>query len=213
MIVHDVVQRSPQWTALRTGRLGGSQAAAMLATTGKGEAASRRQLRVQIALEQLTGRSQDTGYQTAAMREGIAREPLARAAYEAATGQLVTEVGYVSHDTLAVGGSPDGFLDGGGLVELKCPTAATHLESLATGAVPDAYAKQLLHLFFVTGAHFADFVSFSPDFPPALQLQIVRVVRDEAQVALYARLVGIFLAEVAACVATVTALGAAREVA
>src|SRR3990167_3274253 len=51
VIVHDVLQRSPEWQALRLGNLTGSSAAAMLATIQKGEAAGRRDLRARLVLQ------------------------------------------------------------------------------------------------------------------------------------------------------------------
>ncbi len=208
-------QRSPAWVQARLGRLTASRAADMLAVAKGGEAASRRNLKVQLALERITNQSQAPSFVSAAMRDGIAREGAARDAYEAATGTWLTTTGFVAHDTLPIGCSLDGHLadaDGSilGISEIKSPLAATHLEALETGLVPVAAQKQVLHSLYVTGAAWADFVSFHPDFPPALQLQIVRVERDDAAIALYARLVAIFLAEVAATVATVRALRAGR---
>ncbi len=204
-------QRSPDWVQARLGRLTASCAADMLAVVKGGEAAGRRNLRVRLALERITNRSQESTYCSPAMRDGIAREGAAREAYEAATGTWLTTTGFVAHDTLPIGCSLDGHVgDLHGIVEVKSPLAATHLEALETGAVPVAAQKQVLHSLYVTGAAWADFVSFHPDFPPALQLQIVRVERDDAAIALYARLVAIFLAEVAATVATVRALRAGR---
>ena len=48
-------QRSPEWFAARAGRLTGSMAGDMLATIKSGEAAARRDYRLQLALERLTG--------------------------------------------------------------------------------------------------------------------------------------------------------------
>jgi hypothetical protein len=45
------------------------------------------------------------------MQDGIDREEAARAAYCALTGQVVTQVGFVSHDELRAGCSPDGIIE------------------------------------------------------------------------------------------------------
>jgi hypothetical protein len=52
-------QRSPEWFAARLGRLTGSRAADMLATIKSGEAAARRDLRVQLVVERLTSTLQE----------------------------------------------------------------------------------------------------------------------------------------------------------
>jgi hypothetical protein len=207
MTVHDVEQRSGEWAALRAGRLCASRAADMLATIQKGEAAGRRNLRVQLVLERITGRSHDRDIQTPAILDGIEREAEALAAYETVTGDLVRKVGFISHDTLLAGGSPDGVIgDFVGLVEAKCCIPATHLDSLKTGTVPGEYLKQITHLLWLTGAQWCDWLSWQPDFPEALQVKLVRVARSEPAIAEYDAKVKTFLAEVDAEVQAVQTL-------
>lgn len=198
MKVHDVVQRGEEWRALRLGRLCSSRAADMLSTLKSGgEAAGRRNLRVQLVLERLTGRSHENGYQSEAMRNGTDREADALGLYEAVVGVLVDKVGYVTHDTLMAGGSPDGVIgDFEGLAEAKSPIPATHLEYLRTGKVPGEYLKQVQHLLWLTGAQWCDWFSYQPDFPEPLQVKVVRVVRDEKEMESYGLAVSLFLSEV-----------------
>lgn len=198
MIVHDVLQRSPEWRALRLGKLTGSSAADMMARIKSGEAAARRDLRMRLVCERLTGQSQEDDYQSKAMERGVALESAALAAYEAATGQIVQAVGFVEHDTLPAGCSPDGRVeDFRGLVEIKCPKSATHLRYLHTGRVPTDYLWQILHNLWITGAEWCDFVSYDDRFPPSLQLLIVRVARADVDVVEYTRNAREFLDEVA----------------
>jgi len=201
VIVHDVTQRSPEWHQLRLGKVTGSVAADMLATIKSGgEAAGRRNLRVRLVLERVTGRSQENGYQSAAMQQGIEREPDAYALYEALTGRLLTSSGFIAHDTLAAGCSLDGYVPYGnefeGIIEIKSPIAATHLEYVKTGVVPGEYLKQIQHGLWLTGARWCDWLSFNPDFPEGLQVKLVRVRRDEAALAEYEKKLTNFLAEV-----------------
>jgi putative phage-type endonuclease len=200
-IIHDhLIQRSPEWFAIRLGRLTSSAAADMLSTRkDKTEAAGRRNLRVRLALERITGAYRPT-YQSDAMRIGAAREDDAVAAYEALRGVLVEPVGFVEHPDLMAGASPDGFVGADGMVEVKCPEAATHLEYLTTGTVPDEYAKQITHLLWITQRRWCDFVSYQPEFPEPIHLTIARVTLTEAQMASYALMARLFLDEVAALV-------------
>jgi hypothetical protein len=196
-LVHDVEQRSDAWAALRLGRLCASRSSDMMAVIGKGEAASRRHLRTQLVLERLTGKSQENGYVSPAMLQGIEREADALAKYEAVTGIVVQKVGFISHPTLMAGGSPDGVVgDFVGLVEAKAPLPATHLEYLKTGKVPDSYMKQVVHLLWLTGAEWCDWFSYGPEFPDTLQVKVVRVTRNEADIAAYELCVRQFLGEV-----------------
>lgn len=190
-------QRTPAWVTARLGRLTSSRAADMLAVIKSGEAASRRNLRVQLVLERLTGRSQERAYLSQAMIDGIEREAEARGWYEALTGRLLTETGFLSHDGALAGCSLDGHVGYfEGIVEIKAPIAATHLEYLKTGVVPGEYQKQITHALWISGARWCDWLTYQPDFPEEMQVRIVRVQRDEAAIAEYERKALAFLAEV-----------------
>lgn len=206
--VIDAEQRSPAWFQARLGRLTGSRAADMIATTQKGEhTAARRDLRVQLALERITGQPQQDPWVSVEMRRAIALEPRAIAAYEALTGCFIQRSGFLSHDTLAVGCSLDGHVgDYAGILEVKCPKATTHLAYLEAEIVPPEYLPQIVHNLWVSGAAWCDFLSFDDRFPERLQTHLVRYPRHEPEIALYDQAVAAFLAEVCDTVRAVHAL-------
>jgi putative phage-type endonuclease len=184
MRIIDCEQRTAEWFAARAGVLTASLAADMLAKPLKsgGEPACRRNLRVQLALERLTGRPcEENGFVSADMKRGIELEPEAVGAYEAASGALIQPVGFLRHDSLPIGCSPDGIVgDWEGGLELKCPKQATHWEYLQLGGqVPPEYVPQVTHSLLVSGLPFWDFASYHPAFPERLRLYRVRVERDE----------------------------------
>jgi YqaJ-like recombinase protein len=187
-------QRSAEWFAARLGRLTSSVAADAFATIKKGEAASRRNLRVQLVLERLTGRSQDTFYTNFDMERGILLEDEARRAYEAQTGILIETVGFVAHDTLLAGCSPDGLTEDG-LIEIKCPKAATHLDYVR-GDLPGEYLTQITHSLWLTAKAWGDFVSYHPDFPEHLRLKVTRIHAKDLDLAAHELAVRLFLSEV-----------------
>jgi putative phage-type endonuclease len=187
-------QRSVEWHACRLGRLTGSRAADAFATIKKGESASRRNLRLQLVLERLTGESQENGYTNADMERGILLEPDARAAYEAETGIYVQSVGFVAHDELMAGCSPDGLTQDG-LIEIKCARAAAHLDHLR-GGLPQEYQTQITHGLWLTGAAWGDFVSFHPTFPEPLRLKVTRLYAKDIDFRAYELAVRLFLSEV-----------------
>ena len=191
-------QRSPEWFSARCGRLTGSRAGDMLATIGKGEAAARRDLRAQLVVERLTGTPQEDGYINAVMQRGIDKEPEAFGAYEAFSGNLVRRTGFLSHSSLMVGCSLDGDVDNfTGIIEVKCPKSATHIEYLKAGnRIPSRHVPQITHNLWVTGAQWCDFVSFDDRLPEGGQLVVLRVERDEAAIAAYELAVSLFLSEV-----------------
>lgn len=198
MKVYDVVQRSPEWKDLRLGRLTSTCAAPMLATRkDKQEAADRRNLRLRLVLERITNRTQESTYVSSAMQQGQDREADARVLYEAITGRLLTSVGFVAHDSLMAGCSPDGIVGHfEGLVEAKCPLASTHLSYVRSGRVPEEYYHQVTHQLWITGARWCDWISYCPDFPEPLQMRMVRIDRVEEAMKAYELIVRQFLAEV-----------------
>ncbi len=191
-------QRSPEWYAARLGKLTGSVAADMLSTrSDKKEAAGRRNLRIRLVLERVTGKSQESNFLSAAMQQGMDREADAAALYEAQTGNLLRTVGFCQHDTLMAGCSLDGYVgDFEGNVEVKSPIAATHWDYLQSGVIPGEYQKQILCGLWITGAAWCDWLSYNPDFPPNLQVKLVRVERNQAEIDSFELLVRQFLSEV-----------------
>lgn len=207
--VCDAPQRSEAWFAARLGRLTGSRAAdAMVTLKGGGEAAGRRNLRVQLVLERLTGKCQEQGYVSPAMLQGIEREEQAYAYYEALTGELLTRTGFLAHNELAVGCSLDGHMgDFESILEIKSPTPSVHLDYVKSGKVPGDYLKQVTHALWLTGAAWCDWMSFNPDFPEPLRAKVVRVKREDVDIAEYEKKARAFLAEVDAEYDAVMTLG------
>jgi predicted phage-related endonuclease len=200
-------QRSPEWFTARLGRLTGSRAADMLATIKSGEAAARRDLRVQLVVERLTQTLQEDSFVNAAMQRGIDMEPLAFNAYESLTGQMAERTGFLAHDQLAVGCSLDGHVGRfEGICEFKCPKSATHLRYLRGGVVPSDYLPQITHNLWVTGAEWCDFLSFDDRFPLALQTFLVRVYAKDIDLEGYGKKALAFLEEVETEVAAVRTL-------
>lgn len=205
--VIDCEQKSEMWKAARLGRLTGSVAVDITRTIKSGEAASRRNLRVRLALERITGRSQESEFESQAMQHGNEFEAKALAIYEANTGTILERVGFLNCETLMAGCSLDAFVAGRkGIVEAKCPKSATHLEYLRTRTIPNDYYWQCVHNLWVSGAEYADFISFDEAFPEELQYLCVRMERDEKVIAEYAALASKFLAEVTVEVSDIQAM-------
>jgi hypothetical protein len=204
-------QRSPEWFAARAGRLTGSCAADMMRMIKSGgPAASRKHLRMKLALERLTGRAQERKFTTEALQHGIDTEPAALARYEAETGDIVERVGFLSLGPIMAGCSLDAFVRGRkGIVEGKAPESATHYEYLQTREVVPDYRWQCIHGLWVSGAEYCDFISFDDRFPEDLQYLCVRIERNEQEIRAYEAAAYKFLAEVAVEVAAIKNLSPA----
>jgi putative phage-type endonuclease len=191
-----VEQGTPEWQALRVGKLTASRVADMLATVKTGESMSRKNLRADIIAERLTGNKADS-YSNAAMNWGVETEPQARVAYEVFSYNFVDQVAFVDHPTIAnFGCSPDGLVGDDGLIEIKCPNTSTHLEYIETRKPPSKYLTQMMSQMSVTGRRWCDWVSFDPRLPDGLKLLVVRIERDDEMIAKIEAEAINFLAEV-----------------
>jgi exodeoxyribonuclease (lambda-induced) len=182
--VIEAEQRSPEWQQARCGRITGSRAAVILAKgrTKGAESTQRRDYRLQLVAERITGVPHENYYFNAEMQRGIDLEPAAFAAYEAISGQLVRHTGFLSHTKYMAGCSLDGDIgEFSGIIELKCPKLATHLGYLANPAsFPQEYAAQVAHNMWISGAAFCDLISFDDRVPHKKQLLKVRIERYNA---------------------------------
>lgn len=196
--VHPAPQGSPEWLSARLGRVTASRAKDMLAALkGGGEAAARRDYRIELAAERLSHEPATDAYVNDDMRRGTELEPAAFAAYEAKTGAWVDRVGFLAHSELMAGGSPDGVVgDYEGLIEIKAPRPANHLRYLRSFGVPKEHEAQCLHLLWLTGAQWLDFVSYCPSMPEHLRLFVWRISADAAAIENYDGKVRAFCAEV-----------------
>ena len=171
-------QRTEEWFAARLGKVTASRVADVLAKIKSGESASRKNYKMELVVQRLTNK-QGESFTNAAMEWGTEQEPFARMAYEAHTGTFVKEEGFVDHPTIeGFGCSPDGIV-GEGLIEIKCPNTANHIETVLENKVPSKYIPQMQCQMACTGAKWCDFVSFDPRVPEDLQLFVVRVERDQ----------------------------------
>jgi hypothetical protein len=203
--IHRIEQRTQEWFALRAGKLTASVADALYAKLKSGgEPAARRDLRIALAIESITGQPIDTdGFVSKDMQRGIDLEPEGCAAVEAATGELLEHVGFVERLDRPAGFSPDGLvLDGErirGVLQLKCPKSATHIGYIRDGILPADYRPQVLHELWASGAEFHEFVSYDPRLPEGLRLFRVRTLASSvaAELDRHEGLVDQFLAEVA----------------
>lgn len=191
-----IVQGSPEWFAQRAGKVTASRVADVIAKTKTGWGASRTNYAAQLVAERLTG-TVEPGFTNAAIQWGNEKEPEAREAYEYRFGVFIEQVGMIEHPTIAMSGaSPDGHIGDGGLIEIKCPNTATHIDTLLSGKVPAKYVTQMAWQMACTGRQWCDFVSFDPRMPVHMQMFVQRIDRDDAMIGELEEQVSAFLEEV-----------------
>lgn len=201
-----IEQGSPEWHAMRCGKVTASRIADMLAKTKTGWGASRANYKAQLVAERLTGVVAE-GFTNAAMEWGKEKEAEARAAYGFYANETVELIDFVTHPVMLMSGaSPDALVGMDGLVEIKCPNTATHIETLLGGSVPGKYQFQMQWQMACTGRWWCDFVSYDPRMPEDMRLFVKRLERDDEAIAMIEKETRIFLAEIDATVAQLTSM-------
>lgn len=91
--------------------------------------------------------------------------------------------------------SPDGLVNDDGLIEIKCPNTATHIETMRTGKPKREYILQMHAQMMCTGREWCDFVSFDDRLPEDLSYFETRVHMDKDLVAEIESEISRFLAD------------------
>ena len=199
-IIRGIEQGSPEWMALRIGKIGGSRVADVL-TEGRsgGESLTRRKYKNELIRERLTNRKLDT-YKTPAMQRGIDLEPMARAWYEVKYNTFVDQVAIVLHPSINGGQcSPDGIVEAtNSLIEIKIPNPENHLDNILTGGkqLEQYYDQVQWQLACMPEKEFCDLVSYDPEMPDHLQGFVKRIYRDDEYINNMQNAVIAFLSEI-----------------
>jgi putative phage-type endonuclease len=176
-------QRTEAWHMARLGRVTASRICDVVARTKSGYAASRANYMAELIAQRLTGQ-QGERYINGAMQHGISTESEARSAYAFYRDAEVVEVGFIAHPTIEMAGaSPDGTVGTDGLLELKCPSTSTHIETVLYETIPDKYIAQMQFQLACTGRAYCDFASYDNRLPENLRLFVKRIDRDDKRIA------------------------------
>ena len=192
-------QGTAEWLAFKAGKVGASRVADIIAKRKDGaSSSSRATYRGELIAEQLTGVPTES-YKSPAMQWGNDCEPMARSAYQFDQWCAVQQVGCALHPTIENAlASPDGLVGDHGLVQIKCPLTATHLETVVNGpaAIPERYIVQMQWEMACTGRRWCDYVSFDPRLPEAMRIYIRRFDRVDGRIKELEAEVAAFLSEI-----------------
>lgn len=191
-------QGSDEWKAARRGVITGSRAKDALdrladkpekvnAKTGEITPAQRgapSAKAIGYAMDlarEIVGGTVPEVFVNAAMRTGTEQEPLARAAYEDLTGELVEEVGFACTEDFKFGASVDGLVQPKGMVEIKTMVSSATLFKAMVDRDISEYIDQINFSLWLLGLEWCDLCLWAPDLPTG-QLTVIRVERDEAAI-------------------------------
>ncbi len=181
MIIHDVVQRSPEWYGLRAGLPTASEFSKLI--TSKGEPSkSMAGYALTLAAEKFAGKPVDAWEGNSWTERGREMETQAAALYEFAHDASIVPVGFVTDDEGEMGCSPDGFVGDDGLVEFKALKAENHVKAILywrkNGTGPPDYVQQSQGQMLICERAWCDLVFFHPELPllvirqtPSVELQ------------------------------------------
>ena len=165
MKIIDVEQGTIDWLFARAGRLTASQANRVLTPKQMKLSASSQDYAWDLAQERHIEAPLTMEALSEWMLRGTSLEEEAREWYAMHKGCDVAEVGFVQHDTLMAGCSPDGLVgtpdawEGG--VEIKCRSWKEHNKSVI-GRREIAPVPQIQFSLWVTGLAWWDVVAYCP---------------------------------------------------
>jgi predicted phage-related endonuclease len=211
----DIQQSTPEWHAMRLGRVTASRIADVLATTKSGWASSRGNYAAELVVERLTGKTPER-FKSAAMDFGSETEEAARNQYlyDNDFELLAKRPAFVEHPFIPMAGcSPDLLIGDDGGAEFKAPLPATHIETLKGKNIPGNYLKQIYWQMACCDLQWIDFTSYCADLPPEMRRFSQRITRNQAVITQYEAEVQTFLQEVEASVIALRNMYPAKEAA
>ena len=172
-----MIQGSEEWHKARLGKVTASRLKDVMAKTKSGPSSSRKNYMMELLCQRLSGNKKE-GFNSSSMQRGTELEPTARKAYSFISNNDVVECSLIDHPTIiGFAASPDGLVGDSGLIEIKCPNTATHVEFLKHGKPKREYILQMHAQMLCTDRKWCDFVSYD-DRLEGLEYKCVRVEYD-----------------------------------
>jgi len=170
-------QGSAEWKQARAGKVTASRAKDARDRLKSG-APSGKQIAYacQVALERVSGAPADMTFENWQMREGHVQEPIARAAYERLTGNLVDEVGAFATDDDLFLYSPDGLIDDDGLLEVKTLFSPERIMTIVGNGDVSDFIDQCMFGLWLTGRQWIDLVVWVPSLE---HMAVKRITRND----------------------------------
>lgn len=176
----EVIQGTDEWLKARCGIVTASRFNDVMAKIKSGEASYRYNYKAEKVAERLTGLPTPS-FSNSAMIWGTDHEDEARSVYEAIKDIKVKQTGLVRFGEW-IGASPDGLVGEEGLIEIKCPNTATHIQTLLANEMPKKHYAQVQGQMWITDRMWCDFVSYDPRLDDKNAIFITRVKRDDVYI-------------------------------
>lgn len=169
MKIHNaLIQGSPEWHAVRAGKITASELGRLVTPLGKvREGDGPKTYLMEKVAECWTGAPLPT-VEFWDGDQGQFLEEYARPAFTLETGLEVKTVGFIESEDGKMGCSPDGLIGDDCGLEIKCPHIQKHVRYLLDGKLPEDYVLQVQGSMYVTGFKIWKFFSFRRGLPPLI---------------------------------------------
>lgn len=180
MIIIDFPQGSDAWLQSRIGVVTGSRFRDTRDRLKSGLPSKKCESYARdVARERVTQKPAPGPFVNAAMRFGSEQEQFARVAYEAHTGYLVEEAGFITTDDRLFGVSVDGLIGDDGGFECKTLVSSDTIFEVLSGDI-SAYLDQCNGAMWLLGRKWWDLVIWVPDLETiGRQLTVHRIHRND----------------------------------
>lgn len=170
-------QGTPEWKALRVGKITASRFADAVAG---GDGKVRQKYLKELAGEVMTGEPAET-FKSRAMDRGTEMESSLRATFQIETGLQVEQISFARRRRPygVIGASPDGLVGADAGLEIKKAEPHVLIDILRAGRVPPEHVPQLQGNMLVTGRPFWWLAIGFPGMPMFRR----KVARDTAHIA------------------------------
>jgi hypothetical protein len=188
MILIQCAQGSEEWHNARAGVITASMFKVarerLKSGTNKGDfTQAAKKYAFKLAIERISGKPLDEGFETWQMKRGHELEPMARARHEEEAGVIVETAGFVKTDDSCFGASADGLIARDGGSEYKCLVSPDTLMPVLLEDSIAEYIDQIQGCMWITGRKWWHFGLYCPALEPAnLDLYWKHVVRDDGYI-------------------------------
>lgn len=168
MIIYNFEQYSDEWWDKRNAKPSASNGKRVITSQGK-PSKSLGDYALDLAGEMYAGKSLDSFEGNAHTDRGHELEDSARSLFEMINDCEALEVGMILDDEELYIASPDGVINGDGILEIKCLKASNHIKAHVYykkhGKMPTDYVSQVQMQLFVSGFKYAKIMFYHPDLP------------------------------------------------
>lgn len=185
-LFRNIQQRSDEWLTVKRGKTSGSGVKPILSAKSKGPWEIYA-FDLIAEMEDKSPCKYENGFLSKAVQWGQDMEPFAIKAFEARTGLMVEDIGWIESTDPKLDGksgcSPDGIIDIYEWIEVKCFNTSNHIKCIINNVVPSENMPQIINYFVINpDLKKVHFILYDPRVKTeSKKLHIIEVLRESVQ--------------------------------